>query len=232
MTAPNWFPDELARAGAEHLEPAYVAAYDRKSGTDPAEDVALLRAHGLNESSTLIDLGAGTGAFALAAAPYCRRVIAVDISPPMLRHLRQRANRLGIPNITGVQGGFLTYEHAGDPADFVYTRNALHHLPDFWKALALTRIAAMLEPGGVLLLRDLVYSFDPAEAEPVIAGWLAEAAEQAERGYTWPEFETHLREEFSTFSWLLEPMLRRAGFTIEAVSHAPSRTYSVYTCRK
>ena len=37
----------------------------------------------------------------------------------------------------------------GPPADGVYTRNALHQLPDFWKALALGRIARMLRPGGV-----------------------------------------------------------------------------------
>ena len=32
------------------------------------------------------------------------------------------------------------YEHGGPPADFVFTRNALHQVPDFWKAIALDRI--------------------------------------------------------------------------------------------
>jgi hypothetical protein len=29
-----WYPDELAHAGPEHLDAAYVATYDRKASTD------------------------------------------------------------------------------------------------------------------------------------------------------------------------------------------------------
>src|SRR5581483_8427910 len=137
MANPSWFLDELAHAGPEHLDPAYVAGYDRKAGVDAREDVALLQSLGLNETSTLVDLGAGTGALALAVAPLCRRVVAVDVSAPMLANLRAAADRLGLANLELVQAGFLSYEHRGAPADFVYSRNALHHLPDFWKAIAL-----------------------------------------------------------------------------------------------
>ena len=80
MRQPDWFPDELARAGPEHLDPTLVATYDRKAATDPAEDVALLRRFGLGETSVLVDLGAGTGTLALAAAAHCARVIAVEPS--------------------------------------------------------------------------------------------------------------------------------------------------------
>lgn len=79
--------DELAHAGAEHLDPAFVAGYQRKQGygrpggPDPGADVAALRAHGLTESATVVDLGAGTGRFTLAAACTFQRVIAVDVSP-------------------------------------------------------------------------------------------------------------------------------------------------------
>ena len=55
---------------------------------------------------------------------------------------------------------FLTYDHAGPPADVVDSRHALHHLPDFWKAMALSRIAGMLRSGGVLRLWDVVYAFE------------------------------------------------------------------------
>jgi SAM-dependent methyltransferase len=232
MAIPAWFPDELTHAGPEHLDPAYVAGYDRKAGVDVSDDVALLCELGLNETSTLVDLGAGTGALALAVAPLCRRVVAVDVSAPMLANLRTQAARRGLDNLEIVRAGFLSYEHQGEPADFVYTRNALHHLPDFWKAIALERTAAILRPGGVLRLHDLVYSFDPAEAERIVEPWLAGAAPSPEVGWTKAEYETHLREEFSTFSWLLEPMLERTGFDIPAVSHAPRRVYSAYTCVK
>jgi SAM-dependent methyltransferase len=226
---PDWFIDELAHAGDEHLDPAYIATYDRKAGTDPTEDVALLRELGLDETSTLVDLGAGTGTFALAAAPYCKRVIAVDVSRSMLAALGAKAGQAGL-HIETAHAGLLTYEHRGDPADFVYSRNALHHLPDFWKALALVRVAAMMKPGGVLSLRDLVFSFDPHEAERAIAPWLGGAAKQPEEGWTRAEYVTHLREEYSTFSWLLESMLERAGFTLREVRHSASRIYAAYLC--
>ncbi len=232
MTTPSWFLDELAYAGPEHLESTYISGYDRKAGTDPADDLAALRTLGLSETSALVDIGAGTGTFALAAALHCRRVVAVDVSLAMLAVLRQKAEQLGITNVESVQAGFLSYAHRGEPADFIYSRHALHHLPDFWKALALTRVAAMLKPGGVFYLRDLVFSFEPSEAEQVIENWLSNASETSELGWTRAELETHLREEYSTFSWLLEPMIERAGFTIQDAQHAPSRLYSTYICVK
>jgi SAM-dependent methyltransferase len=148
----------------------------------------------------------------------------------MLAILKEKAERLGIENIECVRGGFLTYEHRGEPADFVYSRNALHHLPDFFKALALNRIASILRPGGGLRLHDLIFSFDPREGEHIIEAWLASAVEQPERGWTRTEIEKDVREEHITFSWLLEPMLERAGFTIQDARHHASRCYSAYTC--
>ena len=231
MTLPGWFIDEMAHAGGEHLDPGYVPGYDHKSATDPTEDLDILRKHGLNETSTLVDLGAGTGTFSLAAAPFCRKVIAVDVSPQMLTQLEHKREEEEITNVESVSGGFLSYVHEGEPADFVYSRHALHHLPDFWKVVALDRIAAMLKSGGVLFLRDLVYSFEPAEIERTIESWLAGASKNPELGWTREELETHVREEHSTFSWLLEPMLQRCGFRIESAEHRGS-IYSAYTCVK
>ncbi len=232
MAIPPWYPDELANAGPEHLDDTYVAGYDRKAGPEWTDDLALLRALGLDGDQTLVDLGAGTGMLATAAAPLCRRVVAVDVSPAMFAVLRDRAEQLGLRNLECVRQGLLSYEHQGEPADFVYTRNTLHHLPDFWKVVALQRIAAMLKPGGILRLRDLIFSFEPAETDRVIKAWLAGAAERATDGWTRAELEVHLREEFSTFSWLLEPMLERSGFEIQRAEYDPSHIYAAYVCVK
>jgi ubiquinone/menaquinone biosynthesis C-methylase UbiE len=232
MQSPGWQPDELAHAGTEHLDPAYVATYTRKAGYDPGPDVARLRELGLDQTSTLVDLGAGTGVFALAAAPHCRRVVAVDVSAPMLAIIGEQARDRSIANLERVQAGFLSYEHRGEPADFVYSRHALHHLPDFWKAVALTRIARTLRPGGIFRLRDLMYSFEPAETERIIESWLGRAAVRPEDGWTRAELETHVRQEHSTFTWLLEPMLERAGLKIREIEYSDSRIYAAYTCVK
>ena len=232
MPRPDWYPDELAHAGPEHLDPAYIATYDRKAGTDPTEDVAALRALGLDETSVLVDLGAGTGTFTLAAAPHCRRVIAVDISAAMLAALDTKLGVLGLANVTTVRAGFLSYDHQGPPAEVVYSRNALHHLSDFWKGIALARIAAILKPGGLLLLRDLVYNFDPAEADGAVEAWLSRAAARSEDGWTRAELAEHLYSEYSTYTWLFEPLLERAGFVIREVQAPPQSPYAAYTCVK
>jgi ubiquinone/menaquinone biosynthesis C-methylase UbiE len=230
MQQPGWWPHELVHAGDEHLDPEYVSTYDRKSATDPSEDVRVLRAMGIDESSVIVDLGAGTGTFALAVAPYCQRVVAVDISPAMLTLLRARIEQAGMTNIEVVRAGLLTYEHQGARADAIYSRNVLHHLSDFWKVLALKRAAALLRPGGILRLHDLVFACEPAEVEGVIEDWLAHAATRPEDGWTRVELETHIRTEYSTFTWLLEPMLARAGFTIQDANYRPARPYAAYTC--
>lgn len=228
----DWVPDELAYAGPEHLDPEFVAGFDRKQGNpDPSEDIAALRDHGVGPDSTVVDLGAGTGRFALAAAREFRRVIAADVSPAMVEYLRDRATADGVDNLHCVLAGFLSYQHPGPPADAVFSRHALHQLPDFWKAVALDRIAGVLRPGGVLRLRDLIYDFPPAEAASVFTGWFARAATDATTGYTADDYATHIRTEHSTFRWLLEPMLAAAGFEIVTVDFH-DRLYGAYTCRR
>src|ERR1700760_3101213 len=76
----SWMIDELAHAGPEHLDPAFVAGYDRKQGyPDPAEDLAVFEAHGLGSGSEVLDFGVGSGQFALAAARRFGRVTALDV---------------------------------------------------------------------------------------------------------------------------------------------------------
>jgi SAM-dependent methyltransferase len=218
--------DERAFAGAEHLDPASVAGYDRKTGFDVELDVTLLRELGLGATSTLVDLGAGTGLLAAGIAPFAGRVVAVDPSPAMLEAARSRGG------FETVEAGFLTYEHEGPVADFVYTRNALHHLPDFWKGIALARMRDLLSDGGTLVLRDIVFAFEPGESEAMLAAWYDAAPADPADGWTADELERHVRTEHSTFTWLLEPMLERAGFEIHDAWYSESRTYARYVCVK
>ncbi|TDC67966.1 class I SAM-dependent methyltransferase, partial [Streptomyces hainanensis] len=164
--------------------------------------------------------------------PRCRwcRVVAADVSPAMLATLRDRAAEAGLTSLECAHAGFLSYHHEGPPADAVHTRHALHQLPDFWKALALDRLAALLRPGGVLRLRDLIYDFEPHEAESVFTAWLAGAANRdPAAGYTADDYAEHIRTEHSTYRWLLEPMLTRAGFDIVDTAFE-GRLFGTYTC--
>ena len=78
-------------------------------------------------------------------------------------------------------------------------------------------------------LHDLIFDFRPAEAEAVLGAWLDGAADDPARGYTRDDFAGHLRTEFSTFRWLLEPMLTATGFRV-VTADFDGRIYGAYTC--
>jgi len=226
VAAPSWFSDELNYAARENLDPGHAARYDAKEDASAAGEVALLEDLGLTRESLVVEFGAGTGQFSVEVAPACARLIAVDVSPIMLRQLENKIAALGLSNVDVVRAGFLTYEHAGSPADFVYSRFALHHLPDFWKAVALDRLRRMIRPGGVLRLWDVVYDFAPSEAEDRIEAWCATGGDAVEGEWSRAELEEHVRDEHSTFTWVLEPMIRRSGFEIADAEHSQDGVFS------
>lgn len=228
---PGWLLDELTTVGRENLDADHVRHYDAKEDAAAEQEVRILQTRGLGERSTVVDMGAGTGQFTLAVAPVCARVVAVDVSPVMLDALRESVDAVSAPNIEVVPAGFLTYEHRGAPADVVYSRYALHHLPDFWKALALERMHRLMRPGGILRLWDAVYSFGPAEAEERIEAWCASEFGDGDGSWRREDLEEHVRDEHSTFTWLLEPMLQRAGFAIEEASYAGDGIFAQYIAR-
>jgi SAM-dependent methyltransferase len=227
----SWMLDEFRHAGDEHLDPAFVAGFDRKQGHfDVDGDLEVLRQHGtLGEHATVVDLGAGTGRFALAAAGHCGRVVAVDVSPAMTEYMRRAA--AGLSGIEVVRAGFLTYQHAGPAADGVYSRHALHQLPDFWKGIALSRIAGFLRPGGVLRLHDLVYDCRPAEAPALIERWMGSASTDPDAGYSAEDYATHVRTEFGTYRDLLDRLIDATGFQVLDLQ-VRGQLYAAYTCVK
>lgn len=229
---PGWLLDERASAGRESLDAIHVSRYDAKEDGDALGEVRLLHGRGLGASSTVLDLGAGTGQFALAVAPICARVVAAPVSPVMRERLSRKVEASGHGNIDCVSAGFLTYEHSGEPVDFAYSRLALHHLPDLWKVMALARLGRLMRPGAVLRLWDVVYSFQPAEAEERIEAWCATGGSAAESDWTRAELEEHVRDEHSTFTWLLEPAIERAGFRIEDAEYSPDGIFARYVARR
>ncbi|MGO9341984.1 MAG: class I SAM-dependent methyltransferase [Acidimicrobiales bacterium] len=228
----SWLLDEVAHAGPEHLQRSYADVFDAKSGTDFDEVVDDLVALGLDETSTVVDLGAGTGAFAIAAARVAGQVVAVDVSPAMVELMRSRVARGSLRNVSVVQAGLLSYEHEGKPADFVHSRNTFHQVPDFWKAMALRRIHGFLRHDGILHLQDLVFSFPLEATEATIESWMDNASQDPARGWTASEYATHLRDECSTFTWVLEAMFDRTGFDVLDSWFGESGIYAAYDCRR
>ena len=155
--------------------------------------------------------GSGWGMWAAARAPL-RGVVAIDVSAAMLDFVEWKAREEGLEGVVCRHGGFLTYEHDGPPLDAIHSSLALHHLPDFWKQKALCRLAGWLKTGGRFHLMDVVFREGVEDSD--IEAWLAHlgktGGEEMENSS-----RDHIRKEFSTYDWILEGMLERAGFRID-----------------
>jgi len=84
------------------------------------ESLALLLAHlGLIDGESVLEIGCGTGALTLPLAEAVgehRRVVAVDISEPMLGVARQKVGERGLRNVTLLSGDAQVF--AFEPAAF------------------------------------------------------------------------------------------------------------------
>lgn len=230
----TWTYDEFAHCGVDYADAKQAEGYDeqhRKFRDYEREFAAMLAFLELRDTAglTLLDLGCGTGATALLAAKVFRRVYAADVSPAMIAQARRKAGGAA-PNLVFVNAGFLSYEHQGEAVDLVATKAALHHLPDFWKQVALLRINRMLKPGGLLYLHDVVFQFPAPEYAARIDAWIGGFEKVAGSEFR-REVETHIRAEYSTFGWVLQGMLERAGFAVEK-SRSADGFVSEYACRK
>ena len=230
---PKWQYDEMKLTGVDFNSNEFTEKYDehhqkiRDFKKETEERIKLL---GLDKESTVIDMGCGTGAFAINAASYYKKIYAIDVSQMMINHARKKANKAGIDNIEFHNGGFLTYRHYDEPADGIVCTLVLHHLPDLWKQVALQKLSQILRPGGKLLLFDVVLSTDTKKIESSIEKYIqimvGRLGIQMKN-----ELETHFRQEFSTFDWIMEEMLQRAGFEINKSDYIEG-FFANYLCTK
>jgi ubiquinone/menaquinone biosynthesis C-methylase UbiE len=229
----DWIYDEFRHVGVDYSEKSNVDNYDARmeSFRDHEKEVREFLDK-LNvpdtEELTLIDIGCGTGSFAVHASQYFRKIYAVDVSREMLDAASSKAESGNIDNIEFCNSGFLHFQPP-EMADMVHTKWAFHHLPDYWKQAGLFNMNRMLKPGGVLFLSDLVLRCDPdyqtnmdAFIDEIEKGFGREFADEA---------RVHIRDEYSTFDWILEGMIERAGFSIE-MSGTDDVLASEYLCRK
>lgn len=227
----SWQYDEFRQVGTDYSSKAEVEIYD-SSHADfrdlAGEGLKILDSLEIKADDRLIDFGSGTGTFAIQAARRCARVYGVDVSQAMIDHAAAKAITAGIANIEFHHAGFLTYEHQDLPVDAVVTTFAFHHLPDFWKGIALKRVNGMLKPGGRLYLHDVILA-EPRAFENIAA--LIDKLAKAGGPLLREDTERHFREEFSTYDWVMDGLLSRAGFTIKS-RQMDAGVLGTYICTK
>lgn len=98
----------------------------------------------------VLEIGCGTGEFSRLLAGRAGEVLALDLSPQMIRLARERSQ--AHPNIEFVVGDAAAHPLPAERFDCVVTLTTLHHLP---AELILRRVREALRPGGVFVCLDL-----------------------------------------------------------------------------
>jgi 2-polyprenyl-3-methyl-5-hydroxy-6-metoxy-1,4-benzoquinol methylase len=224
MLARDWYYNQRRRIG---IDRAVASLYGSDDDVDRRAR-ATLSMLGLKKGWRIADIGCGNGALACEAALMGAEVDAIDISPAMLA-LAEISARDRKVAIRTQSAGLLSFAYQPNSYDLIVSEFTLHHLPDFWKAVAMSRIFAALKPGANFFLRDIVFVRTPDGTERDVEEW-------AEFSITNHDFNrdsvvTHMRDEYSTFGWVIERMLTDAGFELTSADyHAP--LHGTYLLRK
>jgi 2-polyprenyl-3-methyl-5-hydroxy-6-metoxy-1,4-benzoquinol methylase len=223
MLARDWYYNERRRIG---LDSAVAAIYDRHNCDQRARTA--LTTLGVRPGWRVADIGCGNGVLACEAALMGAEVDAIDISPAMLALAEIQAKDRKIA-IRTQSAGLLSFAYQPDSYDLIVSEFTLHHLPDFWKAVALSRIFTALKPGADFYLRDIVFVATPDGVERDIEQWADFSIKN--HNFDRDSVITHMRDEYSTFGWVVERMLADAGFALVSVDyHAP--LHGTYLLRK
>ncbi len=99
-----------------------------------------------------LDIATGTGHTALALAPHVSSVVAIDLTPEMLREAERVRNERAIANVGFRVGDVHHLPFADTTFHLVTSRRAPHHFSDILGALR--EIRRVLRPDGRLVIDD------------------------------------------------------------------------------
>jgi predicted methyltransferase len=161
----------LAQSPHTHDHSFGGAAEWAKVFDDPKRDAwqkphEVIQALGLDADAIVADIGAGTGYFATRLAHMLPkgRVYAVDTEPDMVKHLKERAKRDGLGNLSAIDGA------PNDPrlpqkADVVLLVDVYHHIAE--RERYFSKLAGYLKPGGRVAIID--FRMDSPDGPPKAA---------------------------------------------------------------
>jgi putative AdoMet-dependent methyltransferase len=227
----NWQFAENEHCGVDYASMGIVEKYDSEHGkfrNYKQEASAIVDILKLSNESVIMDIGCGTAGITAELSKVVKKIFAIDPSAAMIQYAKQKHGN--IDNIEFIVSGFLGLESFTGKVDAVISTAALHHLPDFWKMIALKNISDVLNRDGLFYLLDVVFCFDHNSYKEKIDPWITAFAEKVNESFI-KEIETHIRDEHSTYDWILEEMIKRNRFEI-VNKHTNDGMIVTYLCRK
>lgn len=125
---------------------------------------------------TALDVGTGDGLLARDLHRVVPDVTGIDLDADVLERARTED-----PDVTWVHGDVLTHPFPSGSFDVVASVAVLHHFPD--AEAALTRLADLTAPGGLLAVVGLARSTTPADYAWELAGIAQHQVLSRRRGY-------------------------------------------------
>lgn len=124
---------------------------EREKEEAPSKAIALLE---LAPDTVIADIGAGSGYYSFRISPLVPegKVIAIDIQPEMLRHLRDEAAKLSITNVHPHPGTIESVELPENTLDAALMVDAYHEFSH--PAEMLQSLHKALKPGGKVYLLE------------------------------------------------------------------------------
>ena len=132
--------------------PRWVATPGFRERRNQESTALLLRRLGLASGESVLEIGCGTGALTVPLATEVGergRVIAVDISEPMLGAARQRMGEHGLRNVTLLQGDAQVFDFEPAAFDLATSRMGIMFFAD--PVTAFRNIGGALKPSGRLV---------------------------------------------------------------------------------
>ena len=104
----------------------------------------------------VLDMGCGFGLFSLYFASLApgRRITGVDLDAKRIDAARHSASKLGLGNVTYEACDAVAWQ-SRKRFDAVYMLDLIHHLPQSEVESFLASVAGRIQPGGVLILKDV-----------------------------------------------------------------------------
>jgi SAM-dependent methyltransferase len=181
----------------------FVDRFERESREIYVQRLRIADAVALRPGDRVADVGCGTGLFeplfSLAVGPV-GRVVAVDLAPPFLAHVRQRAREEALWNVATHLCDDRSTKLPAASVDVVFLCDVYHHFEHPQETLA--SIHAALVPGGRLVVVDF-HKIAGVSSDFVMGH--VRADEATVRGEIEAAgFESARREEFLKENWFLE----------------------------